>query len=50
MKYVDALDKLIEYRNKIMSQPPKDRKLKIYHKKYDKKNNYFPQVNLESEF
>jgi len=37
MKYVDALDKLIEFRHKIMSQPPKDRKLRIYHKRHETK-------------
>jgi hypothetical protein len=34
MKYVDALEKLIEFRHKIMSEPPSDRDIKIYHKKY----------------
>ena len=43
MKYVDALEKLIEFRHKIMSEAPKDRQLKIYHKKYETKDiGYLP--------
>ena len=38
MKYVVALEKLIEVRNKIMSQPLQDRRLRIYDKKFDSKN------------
>lgn len=38
MKYADALDKLIEFRNKLMSEPPKDRRIRIYHKKHERKN------------
>ena len=48
MKYVDALDKLMDFRQKLMSEPPKDRKLKIYHQKYEKKSfNDLPEVNME---
>ena len=50
MKYSDALDKLIEIRAQIMSKPPKDRMLKIYHKKYENKNINFDQVTFEQEF
>lgn len=50
MRYADALDKLIEYRNKLMSQPPKDRRVKLYHQKYDKKLQNFTQINLQTEF
>lgn len=50
MKYVDALDKLLMYRQEMMSKPPKDRRLKIYHKKYEQKNVQGALVNLESEF
>lgn len=38
MKYVDALEKLLQFRQKIMSQPPQDRKIQIYHKKYESKD------------
>lgn len=37
MKYVDALDKLLEIRNKIMSQPLQDRRIRIYDKKFESK-------------
>lgn len=31
------LEKLIDFRKKIMSTAPKDRKVRIYHKRHDKK-------------
>ena len=50
MKYVDALDKLIELRNKLMSEPPKDRRVRIYHKKHEKKNVHVQEVSFSEEF
>ncbi len=51
MKYVDALDKLLEFRHKLMSQPPKDRKLRIYHKRHETKSTSdLKEVNMEEEF
>ena len=50
MKYVDALDKLMEFRQRIMSQPPKDRKIKIYHKRHETKSlEDLPEVNMKEE-
>ena len=34
VKYVDALEKLMQFRQKIMSEAPSDRKIKIYHKRH----------------
>lgn len=47
MRYSDALDKLMDIRYMIMSKPPKDRQLRIYHKKYETKNIRFNQVTFE---
>ena len=50
IKYVDALDKLIEFRNKLMAEAPKDRRIRIYHKKHDKKRVEVDSINFEEEF
>lgn len=51
MKYIDALDKLLEFRQRIMSQPPKDRKLRIYHKRHETKSTSgLLEVNMQEEF
>ena len=50
MKYCDALDKLVEFRNQLMSEAPKNRRLRIYHKKHEVKNVQVQQVNFEEEF
>ena len=49
MNYAEGLEKLIGYRKKIMSEIPKDRKLKIYHKKYDQKIVEVPKYDLGTE-
>lgn len=50
MRYCDALEKLVEFRNKLMSDPPKDRRIRIYHKRLEKKQTFFKEVNFEEEF
>lgn len=50
MKYVDALEKLIEIRNKMMSEPPKDRRMRIYNKRWESKEVRVQEVNFEEEF
>lgn len=37
-EYSKMLDQLIEQRTKTMSNPPKDRAVRIYHKKYENKS------------
>lgn len=47
MKYVDALEKLVEIRNKMMAEPPKDRRLRIYHKRFESKDVRIAEISFE---
>lgn len=43
------LDKLIAFRKKIMSTAPKDRKIKIYHKRFDVREVPHIVIDMEKE-
>lgn len=48
--YHDLLDRLLAYREKLMSTPPQNRKARIYHQKYEVKEDKFAELDIEAAF